>query len=158
MTDEIIHATAVAINGHGILLLGPSGSGKSDLAIRLIDRGARLISDDAVVVSSPDATPILKAAPNIEGLIEVRGVGICTIEAVSSAPLRMAIELASEIERMPKENLTTKVAGFDVPLVKFRAFESSSAIKIEYALRTVVDGGRWPVARIVTDKAESHQI
>ena len=49
---ELLHATAIAINGAGVLLLGPSGSGKSDLALRLIDRGAVLISDDGVLVDS----------------------------------------------------------------------------------------------------------
>ena len=158
MTDKIVHATAVAISGHGVLLVGPSGSGKSDLALRLIDRGAKLISDDAVVVSSLDSMLMLSAPANIEGRIEVRGVGICETYAVSSAPLRMAAELVREVERMPSDNLTTTVGGYRVPLTKLAAFESSAAIKIEYALRAVVDGDRWPVASTIADNAESSQI
>ena len=158
MTDEIIHASAVAMGGNGVLLVGPSGSGKSDLALRLIDRGAKLVSDDAVVVSSVDSMPILYGAPNIEGRIEVRGIGICEIDAVSSAPLRIVVELTGEVERLPQANRTTIVGGYHIPLAKLAAFESSAAIKVEYALRAVIDEGRWPVARNVTDEAESSQI
>lgn len=156
--DEIIHASAVAIGGNGILLVGPSGSGKSDLALRLIDRGASLVSDDAVVASAPNAMPILSAAPNIEGRIEVRGVGICDVAAVFSAPLRMIVQLEGEVERMPQDNRTALLSGYDVPLVTLAAFESSAALKVEYALRAVIDEGRWPVARNITTEAESSQI
>lgn len=157
MTDEIIHATAVAVSGHGVLLVGPSGSGKSDLAVRLIDRGAKLVSDDAVVVSSHDSIAMLSAPANIEGRVEIRGVGICKTDAVSLAPLRLVVELVDEVERMPPKNITMIVGRYDVPVAKLAAFENSAAIKIEYALRAVVDEGRWPVARNMTDKAESSQ-
>ena len=151
----MLHATAVAIDGNGVLLIGPSGSGKSDLALRLIDRGAVLISDDAVELSVAGNQPMLAAAPNIAGKMEIRGVGICLVKSTNFAPLRMVAELANSVDRLPDDNLTTGLAGFDVPLLKLVPFEVSAAIKLEYALRCVVDAGRWPVARIMPDKAES---
>ena len=89
MTAELIHATAIAINHHGVLLVGPSGSGKSDLAVRLIDRGAVLISDDAVCIGQSEQKPVLHAAPNIGGRIELRGVGIIEVQHTPKAAMRM---------------------------------------------------------------------
>ena len=155
MTPQMLHATAVAIDGNGVLLIGPSGSGKSDLALRLIDRGAMLISDDAVELSVTGKQPMLAAAPNIAGKLEIRGVGICAVDTASCAPLRMVAELATDVDRMPDATVTTVMAGFDVPLLKLVPFEVSAAIKLEYALRSVVDAGQWPVARTIPDKAES---
>jgi HPr kinase/phosphorylase len=140
----ILHGTAVAIGDHGVLLTGPSGAGKSDMAVRLIDRGALLISDDAVVVQNVEGLPWLAAAPNIEGKIEVRGVGICAMRVTKKAPLRLVAQLVDAVERMP-EAAFTQIGAFDVPLVKLAPFEISAAIKLELALRSVVDAGWSPV-------------
>lgn len=158
MSAQLLHATAIAINGEGVLLLGPSGSGKSDLALRLIDRGAKLISDDAVPVDCSGALPVLAAAQNIEGKLEVRGVGICTVGNIQSAPLRLAVELSAELERLPPQGQTISICGYDVPSLKLAPFETSAPIKLEYALRSVVDAGRWPMAKSVTASAESNRI
>lgn len=158
MSVQLLHATAIAIEGEGVLLLGPSGVGKSDLALRLIDRGAKLISDDAVPVDCSGASPLLIAAPNIEGRLEVRGVGICAVSCISSAPLRLAVELSAELERLPRLGQTSSVCGYDVPLLKLAPFEASAAIKLEYALRSVVDAGLWPMARHATASGEGQSI
>lgn len=154
MTSNLLHATAVAIDNNGILLFGPSGSGKSDLALRLIDRGAILISDDAVILNSDGAQPLLETAPNIAGQLEVRGIGILDFPSSSPAPLRMAVELVGEVERMPAGNETKPIGIFDVPLLMLAPFEPSAAIKLEQALRSFVDADRWPVARHSPDDAE----
>lgn len=154
MNDDLIHATAIAVAGNGVLLTGPSGSGKSDLALRLIDRGARLISDDAVSINVADGTLMLATAPNIEGKMEVRGIGICDVEAMSPVPLRLVVELCADIPRMPPEGLTTKILDFDVPFVRLAPFEASAPIKLEYALCAVIDAGHMPVAKNLSDDAE----
>lgn len=154
----MLHATAIAIEGEGVLLLGPSGAGKSDLALRLIDRGAKLISDDAVPVDCNGASPLLIAAPNIEGRLEVRGIGICTVSCIPSAPLRLAVELNAELERLPIPGQTSSIFGYDVPSIKLAPFETSAALKLEYALRSVVDAGLWPVARHATASSEGQSI
>lgn len=153
----MVHGSAVAIGGLGVLLLGPSASGKSDLALRLIDRGAKMIGDDILYIKSTDNVPQLEYAPSIAGKIEVRGVGICTVEYVTSAPLRLIVEFAQDIDRMPAENMRTMIADFSVPLVKLDAFQVSSALKVELALRSVIDAGLLPVAQhayIATESAK----
>jgi HPr kinase/phosphorylase len=158
MSADLLHATAIAIEGNGILLLGPSGSGKSDLALRMIDRGAVLVSDDAVPVDVSGALPLLTAAPNIEGKLEVRGVGICSVPHVVSAPLRLVVRLSNEAERIPAPDLKETVCGFAVPLVRIAPFEVSAAIKLKYALRSVVDADLWPVALAGAYTPESRTI
>lgn len=155
VSPHLLHATAIAIAGNGVLLLGSSGLGKSDLALRLIDRGAMLISDDAVPIDTKGPLPLLTTAPNIEGRLEVRGLGICTVAFVPSAPLRLAVQLSEKIDRIPCDNLTMTIGGFAVPLVNLDPFETSAAIKLEYALRAIVDAGLWPVALQGADPIES---
>lgn len=145
MTAISVHATAIAINDHGVLLVGPSGSGKSDLALRLIDRGAALVSDDVVYVEQNEGKPLLHAAPNIEGRIELRGVGIIEVRHTKNAVMRMVAEMVPPDERIPPENLSTDIAGYSVPSVKIAALEASAPLKVEYALRSIVDADIWPM-------------
>lgn len=154
-TVDLVHGTAVAIDGHGVMMLGRSGSGKSDLALRLVDRGALLISDDAVVVDFTRERPVLSAAPNIESKLEIRGVGICTVASTDSAPLRLLVDLEAKPERLPHERGTRALLGFDVPVANIVPFEASAAIKLEHALRRIVDAGQWPVAQGATAATES---
>jgi serine kinase of HPr protein (carbohydrate metabolism regulator) len=128
-----------------VLIIGESGSGKSDLALRLIDRGAILISDDVVFLETRDNTPILTVAPTIAGKIEVRGVGIVTQAHITSAPLRLALLLDAAPERLPEENGVTQIGEWTVPAFSLSPFEASAPIKAEYLLRHVVDAGRQPV-------------
>jgi HPr kinase/phosphorylase len=117
-----------------------------------------LVSDDAVQLMISDKQLMLATAPNIAGKLEVRGVGICATDALPSAPLRLVAELVHKVERLPLPNLTTEVAGFGVPALNLVPFEISAAIKLEYALRSVVDAGRLPVPRYVPDTAEGSEI
>ena len=131
----LLHATAVAINGAGVLLLGPSGSGKSDLALRLIDRGAVLISDDGVLVDAGSPIPILRTAPNIAGMIEMRGVGIVDMPFDDEVPLHLAVRLELEVVRHPLASQSMEIAGAQVRFIELSAFEASAPLKIEQALR-----------------------
>jgi serine kinase of HPr protein (carbohydrate metabolism regulator) len=140
----MVHGTAISIGGHGVLIMGESGSGKSDLALRLIDRGAILISDDVVFLETRDNAPILTVAPNIAGKIEVRGVGIFNVDFIASAPLRLAIEFVDTPDRLPEDIAHTAIGGYVVPVSRLNPFEHSSAIKVEYALRAVLDSGVLP--------------
>ena len=143
---ELVHATAVAIDQSGVLIIGKSGSGKSDLALRLIDRGALLISDDIVKVDGTAMPPTLQAAPNIVGKIEIRGVGVISAPHVEDIPLRLVVNLDCPVERLPRGRQTHSTAGFDIPTINLVAFEASAPIKIEYALRSLVDAAIFPVA------------
>lgn len=141
---QMVHGTAISIDGHGVLILGESGSGKSDLALRLIDRSAVLVSDDIVYLESHGDSLSLVHAPSIAGKIEVRGVGICDVDFTPSAPLRLVVEFANAPDRMPEDDARAKMGDCLVPLCRLNPFEASSAIKVEYALRAVVDSAIWP--------------
>lgn len=143
---QIIHGTAIAIGGAGILLLGKSGSGKSDLALRLIDRGATLVSDDAVEITATDAGLNLEATPNIGGKIEMRGVGIVERPFAGVTTLRLVVRLDETPERLPPENLSYAMHGFDIPALVLNALEASAPLKVEQRLKTVVDADLLPVA------------
>ena len=138
MSSELLHATAVAINGDGVLLSGLSGSGKSDLALRLIDRGAILISDDGVLVDSDDSIPTLRTAPQIAGMIEMRGVGIVKMPFADDVPLRLVVDLGEPPERLPSDNMSITIAGHDIACLKLLGFEASAPLKVEHALRVAL--------------------
>jgi serine kinase of HPr protein (carbohydrate metabolism regulator) len=130
-----LHATCIAIGGRAILLTGKSGSGKSDLALRLIDRGALLVSDDGTTVEVRDNILYASAPATIAGKIEIRGLGILETAAVPQAPLALCIALDQPVPRMPDEILPTRtIEGIAVPLLALDPFENSAAVKVEKAL------------------------
>jgi HPr kinase/phosphorylase len=100
---DILHATAVAdAAGRGLLILGPSGSGKSALALQMIALGARLIADDRTVVTVEGEAVMLSCPPTIRGMIEARGVGLLRVDAIRRAWLHLAVDLgATEEDRLP---------------------------------------------------------
>jgi hypothetical protein len=133
--SNILHATCVAIGGRGVLITGPSGSGKSDLALRLIDRGAELVSDDGTVVAGRNGRLIACAGPNIAGQIEARGIGILTMPYRVEVPLALCIALDAIPQRMPDEPLPIRIIdGLPLPWLRVAPFEASAAFKVEQAL------------------------
>jgi serine kinase of HPr protein (carbohydrate metabolism regulator) len=131
--NTLIHASCVAIGEHAVLIAGDSGTGKSDLALRLIDRGAMLVSDDQTELTL-DGERLMAAAPaTIAGQIEVRGLGIVAMAHRSPMPVALLIDLGAPVERMPEPH-TRSVCGIDVPLIALDPFESSAPIKVELAL------------------------
>ena len=91
-----IHASCAAREGQGVLLLGPSGSGKSDLLLRLLDHGFALVADDRVDLSDGMAS----APPALAGLLEVRGLGVVRLPHLACVPVALAVELGAG-ERLP---------------------------------------------------------
>lgn len=131
--DEIVHASCVAIGGRGVLLAGKSGSGKSDLALRLIDRGAVLVSDDYTELRGVGDSLLAQAPATIAGKIEMRGIGILDMPAAASVPVCLYADLDRAPGRMPEAE-TIRLAGLDIPLIALSALEPSAPIKLEYAL------------------------
>lgn len=133
----LIHASCVAIDNAAILITGASGTGKSDLALRLIDEGAELISDDQTLLAQKENQLIASAPDSIKGLMEVRHVGLLRLPFQASATVRLYIELAlltTEIERLPEQEFITL---FDVRVRKLLlpSFAASTPAKIRAALR-----------------------
>jgi serine kinase of HPr protein (carbohydrate metabolism regulator) len=134
--SETIHASCVAIAGRAVLIEGRSGSGKSDLALRLIDRGAALVSDDYTLVRNVDGRLIASAPATITGMMEVRGVGLVDMPALAEASVGLLVSLNLPVARLPEDEPATRtIAGGAVPVVPLAAFEASAPIKAELALR-----------------------
>jgi serine kinase of HPr protein (carbohydrate metabolism regulator) len=131
--SETLHASCVAIGGRGILIAGASGRGKSDLALRLIDRGARLVSDDYTSLRAEAGRLIASAPVTIAGKIEVRSVAIVEMEVLAEAPVCLLVDLDSPPERLP-EPRTSAILGVEVPALALAALEASAPIKVELAL------------------------
>lgn len=121
-----IHASCVAREGYGVLLLGPPASGKSDLLLRLLDYGFTLVADDQVCVTEGVAT----APVALAGLLEVRGLGIVKLPFVRQCQLALAVELA-ESPRLPHpvQHSLTKL-----PLVRIDPVSCSAPSRVALAL------------------------
>jgi HPr kinase/phosphorylase len=117
----------VSRDGDGVLLIGPSGSGKSDLALRLLGRGFSLVADDRVDIEDGVA-----ASPaSLAGLLEVRGLGIVRLPFAATARLALVVELGSLGERLPTP---ARHPGLGLPLVQIDAAAASAAERVALAL------------------------
>jgi HPr kinase/phosphorylase len=130
-----VHATAVAIGNAGVLLRGPPGAGKSDLALRLIADGARLIADDRVTLARVAGRVELRAPDRLRGRIEARGIGIVAVPFRARAPLALVVDLVEPraIERLPGPARRT-LLGVSVPRVAVAPFEASAPAKVRLAV------------------------
>lgn len=133
----ILHATAVAMPSasgwRGVLLRGPSGSGKSDLALRLLERGWRLVGDDYVEVWASGGGLFAAPAPRIAGVMEVRGVGLTGAASVSLARIALVVDCQGPAERMPEPD-SEVIEAIAVPRLALAALEASAARKVVAAL------------------------
>ncbi|HXH15868.1 MAG TPA: aldolase [Sphingomonas sp.] len=134
LSSDRLHATTVAIDGLAVMIEGASGSGKSDLALRLIDRGAVLVSDDQTLVVRAGTILRARAPATIAGRIEVRGIGILAMPHVEDVPVGMLVRVDGMIERMP-ERRVRRIAGIEVRQFAVDPFHASAPIKVELALR-----------------------
>lgn len=131
--DALIHASCVAIGGRAVLLAGRPGAGKSDLALRLIDRGAILVSDDYTELRRSEGRLLARAPATIAGRIEVRGVGVVETAAAADVPVCLHADLDEAPERLP-EARRIELAGLAIPSIRLAALEPSSPLKLEQAL------------------------
>lgn len=137
-----VHATcvALAVGGawQGVLLRGAPGAGKSDLGIRLVDGGGRLVADDRTVLAIENGCVMARPPAVLAGLVEARGVGILRLPAdklLDAAPVALIVDLvpAAEVERLPKPQIET-LLGVAVPRLCLAAFDASTSAKIRLAL------------------------
>lgn len=137
-----IHASCVDLNGAGILLLGKSGSGKSDTALRLIEnKKAVLVADDRVDIFAAGGRLYASAPVNLQGFLEVRGVGIVRMPCSPRVPLKLAVclvENRESVARMPAEN-EYEYAGIKIPCLTLFPFDASAPDKIVIKLKDIID-------------------
>lgn len=131
----LVHATTIAFGGKGVLIRGPSGSGKSDLALRLIDAGAKLVADDQTEIARRGKSLVASAPKAIAGKLEARGIGIVKLRAVKHATLALAVDLVrpDQIERLPEPEWV-ELLGVTLPLIRLAPFEISAPAKLRLAL------------------------
>ena len=134
LSSEALHASTVAIDGRAVLISGPSGSGKSDLALRLLDRGFSLVSDDQTLVRRDGDRLIASPPPTIAGKLEIRGIGIVEIDNLTDVPVALLVELTSDVERMPDDSRERMILGVSLPLVNIDAAAASAPSKVAVAL------------------------
>lgn len=139
LSSETIHASCVAIKGRAVLIEGRSGEGKSDLALRLIDRGAVLVADDQTICQRQSGKLIASAPVTIAGRIEVRGLGIIEMPHVERVPVALLIVILDSPPRFPEDQRTRRIAGIDVPVLALAALEPSAPIKTELALGRIAE-------------------
>jgi serine kinase of HPr protein (carbohydrate metabolism regulator) len=139
--SRLHHASCVEFERIGILLRGPAGAGKSDLALRLIEAGATLIADDQVVLEARGGRLIARPPEALAGLIEVRGLGIVVLPYGAETAIGLAVELSEfaahgEIERLP-EATETAIDDVAVPSIGLMPFEPSAVAKVRIAAKLV---------------------
>jgi len=131
----LVHGTAIAIDGDAVLLRGQPGAGKSDLALRLIDGGARLVADDQAELQRSGRDIRVRAPASIAGLLEVRGIGIVRVHALAEARLVLLVDLVppGEVERLPDRNFE-ELLGLAIPRIVLAPFQVSAAAKVRLAV------------------------
>ena len=130
----LLQASCVAIAGRGLVILGPPGSGKSSLALALIDRGALLVGDDGLRVERCGEQLRAFPPPRIAGLLEVRNVGLVSCAVASDVPLSLALRLDPAATRMPEQPDALTISGIDLPVLAFWPDSPVLALRAEAAL------------------------
>ena len=134
LSAESLHASTVASEGRAVLITGPSGSGKSDLALRLLDRGFTLVSDDQTLVRRSGDRLIASSPATIAGKLEVRGIGIVDMDIVKDVPVALIVELTGELLRLPDDSRERPILGINLPLISVDAMTASAPSKVALGL------------------------
>lgn len=137
MHDSYFHATSVFFDGCGILIVGKSGSGKSSLALMLLEQGALLISDDITCLNVCNGVITASAPVSIRGGLEVRGIGVLSVLPIAAEmPIHVIVELTEqEQERCPTEINVRSLMGVSLPVFQFRMFDFALTSKIVMVIK-----------------------
>ena len=129
-------ATCVAINGRGLLIEGPPGAGKSALALALIDRGARLVGDDGVILAGDEDRLVASPHPRTRGLLEIRNLGVIRFEHCEQATVALLLTFDPAAPRFIEAAQTVLRAGIAIPHIGIWPEPAPPFLKAEHALRT----------------------
>lgn len=135
MKEICLHATCLAMDGRGVLLRGPSGSGKSDLALRLIEQGARLVADDQTILTREGDALVARSPESIAGKLEVRGIGIRSVPSLSRTKVDLMVDLVGPgaVERLPEPS-SEALLDLQLPRLALDPFAASAPAKLRVAL------------------------
>ena len=136
--EATVHGTCIAIGARGVLIRGGPGAGKSDLALRLIDDGARLVADDQVRLRLVDGRILASAPDSIAGMIEVNGIGLARLAEsclAAEAAVELLVDLVTpeQMERLPPTRRDS-VLGVGLPRIALAPFEASAPAKLRLAV------------------------
>lgn len=134
MTSVLYQASCVLIDGVAVLIEGPPGSGKSSLALALMDRGAQLVGDDGVQLQRRDTGLWASPAPNIAGLLEIRNVGIVRLP-VAEGLVGIVLRLDRQAPRHVEETERTALLHTELPLVRLWPDSPALPLRAEWAVR-----------------------
>ena len=133
MSELLANVSCVAMRGRGILIMGEPGSGKSSLALALLDRGAELVGDDGVTLEQDGDQIVASPPPNTAGLIEIRNVGLLEVPT-ATAPIAIVVNLTPEAERLPLGTGEALLLGRPVPQVDLFPDTPALPLRAEAAL------------------------
>ncbi|MFT4027926.1 MAG: HPr kinase/phosphatase C-terminal domain-containing protein [Novosphingobium sp.] len=134
MSELACQATGVALGGRGVLIQGAPGTGKTSLALALIDRGGELLGDDGVMLETGGQALLARPHPHTRGLIEVRNLGILAVPVRAEAPVALVIRLDESAPRFIEEPERIRIHGHDLPLVRLWPGGAVLHLKAEMAL------------------------
>ena len=144
MAEINIHASCVALGAEGVLLLGRSGAGKSDLALRLIDDGATLVADDRTILFTRRGALYARPPDSIKGLLEIRGLGILELKVRTNVKVSLVVQLGREGERLPVHRLYRPPPPLSVgrapPQIALNGTYASTPAKVRAALAAFSKG------------------
>lgn len=129
-----LQASCVAIGERGLLIEGPPGSGKSGLALALIDRGAVLVGDDSLMVEADAGRLVARPHPQTRGLLEVRNLGLVRMPVCEQVPVSLVVRLDEAAARYIEEPDTALIEAVPIPLVRLWPESQSLVLKAELAL------------------------
>jgi serine kinase of HPr protein (carbohydrate metabolism regulator) len=128
-------ASCVAIGSRALMIVGAPGTGKSSLALALIDRGAVLIGDDSVVLEAEAGRLVARPHAKTRGFIEVRNLGLIEMPVCDAAPVALVVRLDEAAPRYVEDAESTAIGGIILPLVRLWPGGAVPALKAELALR-----------------------
>ncbi|WP_305096601.1 HPr kinase/phosphorylase [Croceibacterium aestuarii] len=134
MSDLLANVSCVAVDGRAVLVVGPPGSGKSSLALALIDRGAVLVGDDGVRLEARDGRCWACPPPHVAGKLEIRNVGLIEFPT-AEAPLALAVRLDPAAPRFVETATPARYADHTVPEIALYPDAATLALRLEWALR-----------------------
>ncbi len=137
MLPKRFHSTSVVVEDSGLLIIGESGIGKSDLALRMIDSGAMLIADDVTICKKINNFIYLFSPEETKGLLEVREIGIITVPFIENIKLSLVVQLTNDENKRYPEKEKCLILGIKVPKIKIYGKNSSAVAKIKVKLNEI---------------------